>query len=144
MGAGGAGVLGKGERVDQDAGERGNGVRFASGSGECVMLKLKLLSAFAPTVPMWEVYYYDDDGTLGTAPVVALALAEPDEEDSDRPDLDRWLVPITLQDTYFDFSGEPMSRWASNLLGYSFTGSPDPANWADEIKRYLDKKAKKP
>jgi hypothetical protein len=97
------------------------------------MIDGKIISAFAPTVPMWEVYY--DQGELHTCPVLALALVEP--SDSDHPELDRCVFPMTLQDrAYIDHPGEPMSDWASNTLGYSFEADPKKEDWESEIKRY--------
>jgi len=97
------------------------------------MIDGKIISAFAPTVPMWEVYYDQDE--LYTCPVLALALVEP--QDSDHPELDRCVFPMTLEDnTYIGLCREPMSSWASNTLGYSFVADPKKEDWKNEIERY--------
>jgi len=100
------------------------------------MNEKKIISAFAPTVPMWEVYYYQ--GELHTWPVLALALVEP--HDSDNPKLDRCILPMTLhENAYIDYSGEPMSNMATNTLGYSFVDDPQIGDWEKEIERYEKK-----
>ena len=44
---------------------------------------------------------------------------------------------MTLEDsTYIGLSGEPMSSWASNTLGYSFVADPKKEDWKNEIERY--------
>jgi hypothetical protein len=85
--------------------------------------KGKLINAFAPTVPMWAVYYDVDSDELWTSPVVALGLIQPSEGNL-------FLQPM-------DFGRFVKINNILNLsdyfCGYSLTAHPIKADWKDEI-----------
>lgn len=106
------------------------------------MIKWKTLQIIPLSKPMWAVYYDEDKDELFTDAVLCLALEEPDPESSDDgPEYDREVHPFTLQDSSFiGFEGSPLTRFASNLLGYSYQERPPREGWQSDIDRYLKKK----
>ena len=88
----------------------------------------KILTAFAPTVPMWEVWYDDEKNQLYTQPVIAIALVE------------------TYGETYLEFQsafqgggivnpGKPVSRDNPSFLGYAYDEKPRRERWERMINR---------
>jgi hypothetical protein len=107
------------------------------------MVNRIILSIIPVSVPMWEVYCVDADPLgLLTTPVLALGLFEvfsgawANLEEEREAKMSREVLPLTDQGGYIGWSGYPGSNVASNLLGYSYEGKPNPGEWAKEISDY--------
>jgi hypothetical protein len=94
----------------------------------------KMLQLCPVSVPMWGVWWDDEEGFM-TIPVIALALSDIDGEDEFGP----YINPICFSPDYIDNSHED----DINFLGYSLTAEPKKEHWGDEIERCRDKNAKR-
>lgn len=90
----------------------------------------KLINAFAPTVPMWAIFYDLDTGELETCPIIALALIR------DPDDKAVMLQPLAFGSDYMDQAWELPSQH-TNFVGYSLTVNPSRESFAKEIERVI-------
>jgi hypothetical protein len=90
----------------------------------------QLVSAFAPTVPMWSVCYDEEARILMTEPVRAIAVMR-------GADGELFLQNLVCWDSGIFESPEELV----NFLGYSDVEHPDPkSHWAHEIDMYLGRR----
>ncbi len=105
--------------------------------GEGGEMKRKILSAFAPSIPIWAVFYNEDDDSLYYRPVVAIALVQ--VEDCEYEPWTR-LEPQTLW-RHDIKSITPFSQNVYGFLGYALEDEKTREKWEREIedrKRYLE------
>ena len=88
----------------------------------------KIITAFAPSVPLWAVFFDSDEEKLVTAPVVAMCLVEGEDEESG--ELWREIRPYVLFAADGDVT-DPIDSF--NFLGYDTTAKPKKSDWRQEI-----------
>ena len=88
----------------------------------------KIITAFAPSVPIWAVFYDEDVDELVATPVVAMCLVE--GEDEEITELWREIRPYVLFGADADVV-DPSGCF--NFLGYDTTDKPKKSDWRQEI-----------
>lgn len=88
----------------------------------------KLISAFAPSVPVWSVFV-DSEGGIFTTPIEVIAMVEDEDSSKYGPYLEYWTAGY---DGWFSCEGDN-----SNHIGYSYESNPPVESFQDDIDRYL-------
>lgn len=88
---------------------------------------IELINAFAPTVPMWAVFYNVEAGELETFPIIAIGLMR----DNDGNVI---LEPLSFGKDDIDQAFDLSSQYA-NFVGYSLTANPKKEFFTEEINR---------
>jgi len=88
---------------------------------------IELINAFAPTVPMWAVFYNVETEELETFPIIACGLIR--ENDGNVI-----LEPLSFSKDYMDQAFDRSSQY-SNFVGYSLTANPNKELFTEEINR---------
>jgi hypothetical protein len=100
----------------------------------------RLAGITAPGKPLWAVYVDETDGSLSTAPVVAIVAWEVEDGVAVFPE----FRPVVLEEGTREGSliedGPETLEGASNYIGLSRRESPDPADWANAVRRFLSKR----
>lgn len=86
----------------------------------------KIITAFAPSVPIWAVFYDEDVDELVATPVVAMCLVEGEEDG----ELWREIHPYVLFSADADVV-DPSD--CLNFLGYDTTDKPKKSDWHQDI-----------
>jgi len=94
----------------------------------------KLISAFAPTVPVWSVFANNEGESIFTKPVEAIAMVMNDD--------DPFGPYLEYQSGGYDgiLDSDELSE---NHLGYAYEGNPKVSDWKRELTYYKSKMAKK-
>ncbi|MEJ2673424.1 MAG: hypothetical protein P8168_14765 [Deltaproteobacteria bacterium] len=102
----------------------------------------RVLQISPPAIPMWAVYYYKEDDSIGLVPVVTLAVIRHYESQYDEVG-STYIQPMIYESDGGVSQGYSPPEEDLNCIGFTINANDTRDIWSNEIQSYLEREQRR-